>query len=66
MTLLIKKGFLRNCTLEYHDNKVKLSLAKKLVKDKCPYCDAAIVGAIDSNYKCNYCGNIIMDAVEKK
>ena len=63
---LIKKGFLRNCTLEYHDNKVKLSLAKKLVKDKCPYCDAAIVGAIDSNYKCNYCGNIIMDAVEKK
>lgn len=63
---LIKKGFIRNCTLEYHDNKVKLSLAKKLVKDKCPYCDAAIVGAIDSNYKCNYCGNIIMDAVEKK
>ena len=38
---------------------------KKIVKDKCPSCSGPIVGAVDENYVCNYCGKQIMGVVEK-
>ncbi len=62
----IRRRYLINCTLEKHSGELKVALAKKIVKDECPTCGAAIVGAVDANYKCRYCGNLIMDVVVKK
>lgn len=62
----IKKGYLVNCTVEFHDGRPQVVLAKKIVKDTCPNCGAPIVGAVDEVYKCSYCGNKIFDVIEKK
>ncbi|MDE5947138.1 MAG: hypothetical protein K2G63_07535 [Oscillospiraceae bacterium] len=62
----IRKRYLKNCTFEKHSGVLKIALAKKIVKDKCPSCGAGIVGAVDEHYKCEYCGNIIMDVIRKK
>lgn len=62
----IRTRYLLNCTFEKHDDELKLALAKKIVKDKCPTCSAPIVGAVDENYKCKYCRNIIMEVIVKK
>ena len=61
----IHKRDLRNCTLEVHEGKLMVALAKKIVKDKCPSCSGPIVGAVDENYVCQYCGRQIMGVVEK-
>ena len=61
----IHKGDLINCTLEVHQKELVVALAKKIVKDKCPSCSGPIVGAVDGNYVCNYCGKQIMGFVEK-
>lgn len=62
----IRRGYLVHCTLEMHDGKLMAALAKKIVKDQCPSCGAPIVGAVDENYVCKYCGKLIMDVIEKK
>lgn len=62
----IRRGYLVKCTLEMHNGELMAALAKKIVKDQCPYCAAPIVGAVDENYKCGYCGNLIMGVIEKK
>ena len=62
----MRYGFLKNCTLDKHDNKLRVALARKIVKDACPHCNAPIVGAVDANYTCKYCGKTIMGVVEKK
>lgn len=62
----IKRRYLKNCTLEIHDNSVKVALAKKVVKDQCPTCGASITDAVYEDYICKYCGNKIMDVVIKK
>lgn len=62
----IRFRYLRNCTLEMHDNELKMGLAKKVVKDKCPTCYGAITGAVNETYRCRYCNNLIMDVVQRK
>ena len=62
----IHRGYLVHCTLEMHDGELMTALAKKIVKDQCPSCAAPIVDAVDENYKCQYCGRLIMDVIEKK
>lgn len=62
----IRRNYLVNCTLEMHDGKLMAVLAKKIVKDQCPSCGAPIVGAVDENYVCQYCGRLIMEVIEKK
>ena len=62
----IKKVYLVNCTVEFHDGRPQVVLAKKIVKDTCTNCGAPIVGAVDEVYKCGYCGNKIFDVIEKK
>lgn len=62
----IRKSYLRHCTLEYHDDALKIALAKKIVKDHCPSCASPIVGAVDENYVCQVCGNKIMGVVVKQ
>ena len=62
----ICRHYLLNCSFEKHDDVLKLALARKIVKDECPSCGASIVGAVDENYKCKYCGNIIMDVICRK
>lgn len=62
----MRRRYLKNCTFEVHDGKLKMALAKKIVKDKCPSCDGAITGAVNENYRCQYCNNLIMDVVVKK
>jgi len=62
----IKYGYLVNCTMEIHDGKPYITLAKKVVKDKCPYCGAPIVGVYDDTYVCQYCGNRITGVLKKK
>lgn len=62
----IRKRYLKNCTFEKHGGVLKIALAKKIVKDKCPSCGGGIVGAVDEHYKCEYCGNVIMDVILKK
>ena len=62
----LRQRYLLNCTLERHDGVLKVALAKKIVKDQCPSCGGAIVGAVDEHYKCRYCGNVIMRVVHKK
>ena len=62
----LRNGYLANCTLEMHDDEMKVALAKKIVKDTCPSCASPIVGAVDENYTCQVCGNKIMGVIEKK
>lgn len=62
----LRQRYLQNCTLEKHDGVLKVALAKKIVKDQCPSCGGAIVGAVDEHYKCRYCGNVIMGVIHKK
>ncbi len=62
----LRLRYLLNCTLEKHDGVLKVALAKKIVKDQCPSCGGAIVGAVDEHYKCRYCGNVILGVVDKK
>lgn len=62
----IKYGYLINCTLEIHDGVPVVALAKKIVKDKCPHCGAPVTGVYDASYICSYCGNKIVDVIEKK
>lgn len=62
----IKAGYLKHCTLEKHSGELKLALAKKIVKDRCPNCGGPIVGAADADYICRYCDSKIMDVVVKK
>lgn len=66
MRKTLRRRYLRNCTFEMHENTLKIALAKKIVKDQCPSCGAPIVGAVDENYKCSYCGNTIIGVIEKK
>ncbi len=66
MQKAIRRGYLRNCTFEVHDDVLKIALQKKITKDRCPTCNGAIVGAVDEKYQCKYCGNLIMDVVQKK
>ena len=61
----IHYGDLKNCTMEVHEGKLMVALAKKIVKDQCHSCGGAIVGAVDENYVCKYCGRKIMGVVEK-
>ncbi len=61
----IRRRYLVNCTFEMHDETLKVVLAKKIVRDKCPSCGAAIVGAVDENYKCKYCDSVIMNVICK-
>ncbi|MBQ8959637.1 MAG: hypothetical protein IJ071_00225 [Ruminococcus sp.] len=62
----IRVGYLKNCTLEMHGGELQAALAKKIVKDRCPNCAAPINGAADENYRCNYCGSMIMQVVAKR
>lgn len=62
----IKHGYLTNCTIEFHDEKPYVALAKKVVKDKCPNCGAPITGVYNKDYVCKYCGKRINDVIEKK
>ena len=62
----IKHGYLKNCTVEIHDGVPVISLEKKIVIDKCPYCGAPIVGVYDASFVCGYCGNKIVNVIEKK
>ena len=62
----MRRRYLKNCTFEVHDGKLKIALAKKVVKDKCPSCYGAITEAVNENYRCKYCNNLIMDVVVKK
>lgn len=62
----LRHGYLANCTLEVHDEEMKVALAKKIVKDTCPSCATPITGAVDEDYICQTCGNKIMGVIEKK
>lgn len=62
----LRQHYLLNCTFEKHDGVLKVALAKKIVKDECPSCGGAIVGAVDEQYQCRYCGTVIMGVVHKK
>ena len=62
----IRKRYLLNCTFEKHDDQLKLALAKNIVKDKCTSCSAPIVGAVNENYKCQYCGKLIMGVIVRE
>ena len=61
----IHYGDLVNCNLEVHEGELMVALAKKIVKDECHSCGGPIVGAVDENYVCKYCGRKIMGVVEK-
>lgn len=59
-------GYLKNCTLDTREDVLRVALARKIVKDTCPRCDAPIVGAVDADYSCKYCGETIMGVIERK
>lgn len=61
----LKKGYLKNCTIEIHNGKPMIVLDKKVVKDSCPNCGAPIVGAKNEIYVCRYCGSKISGVVSK-
>lgn len=61
----LKKGYLKNCTIEIHNGRPKIVLDKKIVKDTCPNCGAPIVGAKNDIYVCRYCGSRISGVVKK-
>ncbi len=61
----IRVGYLRNVCIECPEQELKIALAKTIVKDKCPSCAASIVGPVDENYTCKYCGNVITGVMKK-
>lgn len=62
----LRQRYLLNCTFEKHGGMLKVALARKIVKDQCPFCGGPIVGAVDEHYQCRYCDNVIMGVVQKK
>lgn len=62
----IKKGYAKNCSIECVDGIFRISLAKKIQKDKCPYCGAPVVDVKNEQYKCPYCQRTVIGIVEKK
>lgn len=62
----LRQRYLLNCTFEKHGGVLKVALARKIVKDQCPFCGGAVVGAVDEHYQCRYCDNVIMGVVQKK
>lgn len=62
----LKRRYLINCTFEKHGDELMVALAKQIVKDKCPTCNGPITGAVDENYRCKYCDNVIMNVIHKK
>lgn len=63
---IIQNGYIKNCTIENHNGKMKIALAKKIVKDSCPSCGAPVTGAVNENYICEFCKNRIIKVIEKK
>ena len=62
----IKLGYLRNCTLEFHNGNPVVAMHKKIAKEKCPHCGAPIVGVYGNSYVCKYCGSNVENVLEKK
>lgn len=62
----IKKGYVKNCSIECVDGIFRISLAKKIQKDKCPYCGAPVVDVKNEKYTCPYCQRTVIGVVEKK
>ena len=62
----IQSGYIKNCTIENHGGEMKISLAKKIVRDSCPYCGAPVMGAVGESYVCGFCKNKIIKVIEKK
>ena len=62
----IRKGYLKNCTIEIHMGVPKIALSKKKVKDRCPTCGALITDVESDIYTCKYCRNTIKRVVVKK
>ncbi len=62
----IQSGYLKNCAIEKHIKSMRISLAKKIVRDRCPYCAASIVGAANEDYICPYCKNRLINVIAKK
>lgn len=63
---VLQRRYLLNCTLEKHEDTLKIALAKRIVKYQCPSCAGPIVGAVDEKDQCKYCGNVIMDVIRKR
>lgn len=66
LRMTISSGYLRNCSFDKRGNDLQLTLARKIVKDRCPHCGASITGAVSENYVCEYCKNNIMNVIRKK
>lgn len=62
----LRMGYLKNCTFEMHNKILHIALAKKIVRDTCPFCGGPIIGAVNENYRCKYCTSFIMGVVAKK
>ena len=62
----LRKGYLKNCTIEIHAGVPKVALSKKIVKDKCPTCGAPFTAVQTDIYTCKYCRNQIKRVVVKK
>lgn len=63
----LRKGYLKNCTIEIHAGVPKIALSKKIVKDSCPTCGAPFDTDIKNDvYVCKFCGNEISRVVAKK
>ena len=63
---VIRQGYAKNCSIECVEGEFRVSLAKKILKDKCPYCGAHIVDVRNEQYTCPYCQRAVMGVVEKK
>ena len=62
----IRLGYLKNCSIEKHGGTLRVMLAKRVVKDTCPNCGAAIIGAVNEHYQCPYCRKMLMGVVVKR
>lgn len=66
IVLALREGYLKGCAPEKHGGPLRIGLAKQIVKDRCPSCASPITGAVDQNYRCRYCGNLIMEVIRKR
>lgn len=62
----IRKGYALNCSVECVEGEFRVSLARRILKDKCPYCGAHMVNVTNENYTCPYCNRQVMGVVERK
>ncbi len=63
---LFRMSVFDHCAFGAADGKVKIALARRIVRDCCPNCGGAITGEVNEGYVCKFCGQPVWGVTVKK